>query len=148
MQTREPFGALKCLIAGVGAVLVVLGAGPSGFAQAPFYQGKVITVIQGRDPGGAGDLRARATTNFLQKYLPGSTIVHQFMAGGGRLRVANHIFAGAAADCLTIGSMSSGMSGTRFWAAPASNTRSKNFIFSAPPTPPASIFSIPGKKPV
>jgi len=29
-------------------------------AQAPFYQGKTITVVQGRDPGGTGDLRARS----------------------------------------------------------------------------------------
>lgn len=111
MQTRMPIRALKWGMAAVASVMVVLGAVSLGIAQAPFYQGKVITVIQGRDPGGAGDLRARAVTNFLQKHLPGSTIVHQFMAGGGGLRVANHIFASAAADGLTIGSVSSGMLG-------------------------------------
>jgi tripartite-type tricarboxylate transporter receptor subunit TctC len=56
-----------------------------GFAQAAFYQGKTITVIQGREPGGTGDLRARAITQFLQKYIPGNpTIVHEYMGGGGR----------------------------------------------------------------
>jgi tripartite-type tricarboxylate transporter receptor subunit TctC len=112
MQSRERFNGLRGLFVSVGSVATVLGAVSLGLAQTPFYQGKVITVIQGREPGGAGDLRARATTNFLQKYLSGATIVHQFMAGGGGLRVANHIFAGAPADGLTIGSVSSGMLGS------------------------------------
>jgi tripartite-type tricarboxylate transporter receptor subunit TctC len=81
-----------------------------GFAQAPFYQGKIITVIQGREPGGTGDLRARAITQFLQKYIPGNpTIVHEYMGGGGGLRAANHIFSAARADGLTLGSVSSGL---------------------------------------
>ncbi len=82
-------------------------------AQTPFYQGKTITVLQGRDPGGAGDLRARAVTQFLQKHIPGNpTIIHEFMGGGGGLRAANHIYAVARPDGLTIGSVSSGMLST------------------------------------
>ena len=58
-------------------------------AQAPFYQGKTITIIQGRGPGGSGDMRARAITQFLPKYIPGNpTIVHEFMAGGGGLKAS------------------------------------------------------------
>jgi len=83
------------------------------FTQAPFYQGKTITVLQGREPGGTGDLRARATTQFLQKYIPGNpTIIHEFMGGGGGLRAANHMFTVAKPDGLTIGSVSSGMLGS------------------------------------
>jgi tripartite-type tricarboxylate transporter receptor subunit TctC len=81
-----------------------------GFAQAPFYQGKTITVIQGREPGGTGDLRARTVTQFLQKYIPGNpTIVHEYMGGGGGLRASNHIYAAVRPDGLTIGSVSSGL---------------------------------------
>ena len=55
-------------------------------AQTPFYQGKTITVIQGRGPGGSGDMRARAITQVLPKSIPGNpSIVHEFMAGGGGL---------------------------------------------------------------
>jgi tripartite-type tricarboxylate transporter receptor subunit TctC len=79
-------------------------------AQAPFYQGKTITIVQGRGPGGSGDMRARAITQFLPKYIPGNpTIVHEFMAGGGGLKAANHIYSGVKADGLTIGSVSSGL---------------------------------------
>lgn len=82
----------------------------SVFSQTPYYQGKTITVIQGREPGGTGDLRARAVTKFFQKYIPGNpTIIHEYMGGGGGLRSANHIYSGARPDGLTVGSVSSGM---------------------------------------
>ena len=85
----------------------------TGFSQAPFYQGKIITILQGRDTGGTGDLRVRAVAQFLQKYIPGNpTISYEYMPGGGGLRAANHIYAGARADGLTIGNVSSGMLGS------------------------------------
>jgi tripartite-type tricarboxylate transporter receptor subunit TctC len=85
----------------------------TGLAQAPFYQGKIITVVQGREPGGTGDQRAKAVTKFLEKHIPGNPkIVHQYMAGGGGLRAANHTYAGMQPDGLTIGSVSSGMLGS------------------------------------
>ena len=55
------------------AILAVLANGAS--AQAPFYQGKTITIIQGRGPGGTGDLRVRALVPFLRKYIPGSPTI-------------------------------------------------------------------------
>src|SRR5262249_59369523 len=78
----------------------------SAFAQAPFYQGKTITIIHGRSAGGSGDYRARAVAPFLQKYIPGNpTIVHDHMDGGGGRKAANHIFNTARPDGLTIGSV-------------------------------------------
>ncbi len=80
------------------------------FSQAPFYQGKTITIVQGRDPGGTGDMRVRALLPFLQKYIPGNpTIVNEYMPGGGSRKAANHIYKSARPDGLTIGNASSGM---------------------------------------
>lgn len=79
-------------------------------AQTPYYQGKTITVLQGRDPGGTGDMRARAITQFLPKYIPGNpTIVHEYMPGTGGLRVANQMYAANRPEGLTIGSVGAGM---------------------------------------
>jgi tripartite-type tricarboxylate transporter receptor subunit TctC len=79
-------------------------------AQTSFFQGKTITIIQGRDPGGTGDLRVRALVPFLQKYISGNpTIVMEFMPGGGSRKAANHVFRSARPDGLTIGNLSSGM---------------------------------------
>ncbi|MGH7775308.1 MAG: Bug family tripartite tricarboxylate transporter substrate binding protein [Candidatus Binatia bacterium] len=91
-----------------GALFLILPS--STFSQAPFHQGKTVTIIQGRDPGGTGDLRIRAFVPFLQKYIPGNpTIVMEFMPGGGSRKAANHIYRTARPDGLTIGNMSAGM---------------------------------------
>jgi tripartite-type tricarboxylate transporter receptor subunit TctC len=77
--------------------------------QTPFYAGKTITIIQARAAGGTGDLRVRAQTPFLQKYIPGNpTIVHEFMEGGGGRKAANHIYRSVRPDGLTIGAMTPG----------------------------------------
>ena len=75
-----------------------------------FYKGKTVTIVQGRDPGGTGDMRVRALLPFLEKYIPGNpTIVMEFMPGGGSRKAANHVFRSARPDGLTIGNLSSGM---------------------------------------
>jgi tripartite-type tricarboxylate transporter receptor subunit TctC len=79
-------------------------------AQAPGYQGKTITIIQGRDPGGTGDMRVRAMLPYLKKHIPGNpNVVVEYMPGGGSRKAANHVFQSTATDGLVIGNLSSGM---------------------------------------
>lgn len=90
--------------------LVGLAVTDAAYSQAPFYQGRTITIIQGREPGGTGDMRARATFGFLKKYIPGNpTIITEFMPGGGGRKAANHIFRGAPADGTVIGNVGAGL---------------------------------------
>ena len=80
------------------------------FAQSDFYKGKTITIIQGRDPGGTGDMRVRAMIPFLQKYTPGNpNIVSEYMPGGGGRKAANHVYRSARPDGLMIGNPGLGM---------------------------------------
>lgn len=73
-------------------------------AQAPFYQGKTLTIINGNPPGGTADRRMRAFMPYLRKYLPGEpTIVAEYMAGAGGRKLANHMYLVAKPDGLTIG---------------------------------------------
>ncbi len=79
--------------------------GPRDLPQTPFYQGKTITIIQGRDPGGTGDMRVRALFPLLHKYTPGNPmVVSEYMPGGGGRKAANHVYRSARPDGLTIGS--------------------------------------------
>jgi tripartite-type tricarboxylate transporter receptor subunit TctC len=79
-------------------------------AQTSFLQGKTLTIIQGRDPGGSGDLRTKAVATFVQKYLPGNpTVIMEYMPGAGGRKAANHLFRVAKPDGLTIGNPSIGM---------------------------------------
>lgn len=90
---------LKTLVVTVS----VLSAFELSYAQSNFYEGKTITIIQGREPGGTGDLRVRALYPFLQKYVPGNpNVVSEYMPGGGGRKAANHIYTSARPDGLTL----------------------------------------------
>ncbi len=107
MKQAKRFLKLAAMVFGSVASLAFYG---HGFAQAPFYQGKTLAIVHGRAAGGSGDLRVRAVTPFLHKYIPGNpTIVHEFMDGGGGRKAANHIFNSARPDGLTIGNVGGGV---------------------------------------
>ena len=93
----------------IGAVLFV---SVPAFAQAPFYQGKTITVIATTAPGGTGDMRVKALVPTLRKHIPGNpTLVIEYMDGGGGRKGANFLFRNAKPDGLTVGAMSGAVIG-------------------------------------
>src|SRR5438309_4141023 len=57
-----------------------------GFSQAPFYQGKTVTLIVSTAPGGTGDLRVKALVPFLRKHIRGipRLWLSLLAEGGGR----------------------------------------------------------------
>ena len=90
----------------VAMCMLLFFAAPA-FAQAPFYQGKTITVIATTAPGGTGDLRVKALIPTLRKHIPGNpTLVIEYMDGGGGRKGANYLFRNAKPDGLTVGAMS------------------------------------------
>ena len=104
------FGIVNLLGVMVYGILACLSLPGEGFSQEPFYKGKTITMIQGREPGGTGDMRVRAMIPFLQKYIPGNpTIISEYMPGGGGRKATNYIFKGARPDGLTMGNVGSGL---------------------------------------
>ena len=79
--------------------------GTSAFAQTPFYQGKTVTIIQGREAGGTGDMYVKSVIPFLQKYIPGNpSIVTEYMPGAGSRKLANYFYQTVKPDGLTIAS--------------------------------------------
>src|SRR5262245_65014099 len=90
LKTRQ----MRISIARSVVVLMVLSLNAvCESAQAPFYQGKTITILQGTEAGGSSDMLTRAMVPFLQKHIPGNpTIVSEYMPGGGGTKAANHVF--------------------------------------------------------
>ena len=79
-------------------------------AQAPFYQGKTVTIIQGTEAGGSSDMMTRAMLSHLKKHIPGEpNVVSEYMPGGGGMKAANHIFKAVRPDGLTIGRIGGGL---------------------------------------
>jgi tripartite-type tricarboxylate transporter receptor subunit TctC len=89
-------------------LISLLASGGRAFGQAPFYQGKTITLVRGSTPGGIGEMRVRALIPYLKKHIPGQpTILIEFMDGGGGRKAANHVF--NKSDGLTVGSSPGGI---------------------------------------
>lgn len=68
----------------------------------PFYEGKTMTLIVTTKPGGGYDFYGRLMAKFMQKYLPGSTIIVKNIPGAGHIIGGNAIYH-AKADGLTFG---------------------------------------------
>lgn len=101
----------KVALIAISIVLAISVAGvpESLFAQSNFYEGQTIRIIQGRRPGGTGDMRTRAVVELLSKYIPGNpSVLFEYMPGGGGRKAANYIYSAARPDGLTIANIGAG----------------------------------------
>lgn len=74
------------------------------FAQAPFYQGKTITIVVGFLAGDGYDIWARLLTAHMSRHIPGNpNIIVQNMPGAGSRIAANSVYNVAKPDGLTLG---------------------------------------------
>ena len=100
----------KLTLIGITAFIAVAVNSPLFAQSTPYFQGKTILLIQGREPGGTGALRVQAALPYLKKYLPGEPIiVTQFMPGGGGRKATNYVARNAKPDGLTLGNVGSGL---------------------------------------
>jgi tripartite-type tricarboxylate transporter receptor subunit TctC len=84
--------------------VILLSSGYSHAANADldFYKGKVVNYIVATKPGGGYDMYARLIGKYMQKYLPGATVIVKNMPGAGHIIGANETYL-AKPDGLTIG---------------------------------------------
>jgi tripartite-type tricarboxylate transporter receptor subunit TctC len=91
-------------------VAYIIIAAPIASAQSPYFQGKTIKIIRGGEPGGTGDMQARAVIPFLKKHIPGNpTIIVENMPGAAGRKAANYIYSTAKPDGLSIGAVGAGL---------------------------------------
>ena len=87
------------------AVFTLMAIAPRvGEAQSSRYEGKTVTIVVGYKTGGGYDATARLLARHLPKHIPGKpTVIVQNMPGANSLIAANHVYAVAKPDGLTIG---------------------------------------------
>jgi len=95
-------------IATAFAVLFAAAAPSLAQSGADFYRDKTVTYIVATPPGGGYDFWGRLVSEYMQKYLPGSTFVVKNMPGAGHLVGANATYA-SKPDGLTIGTFNTGL---------------------------------------
>ena len=104
---RTKGGRIRFTVAAVVLCLTwaaVAGASP----DLDFYQGKVINYIVATKPGGGYDAYARLIGKYMQKQIPGVTVIVKNMPGAGHIVGANETYL-AKADGLTIGTFNNGL---------------------------------------
>ena len=77
-------------------------------ASAPFYENKTITLIVATKAGGGYDTYARLVSRYMEKYLPGSTIIVKNVDGAGHIIGCNETYH-ADPDGLTFGTFNKGL---------------------------------------
>ena len=85
---------------------------------AAFFAGKTITYVVATAPGGGYDVYGRLVAEYMQKYLPGSTVIVRNMPGAGHVLGANAVYA-SAPDGLTIGTFNTGLIYSQIVSLPA-----------------------------
>jgi len=77
---------------------------PAYCAQAPFYQGKNITLLINFAAGGPTDIEGRIVARHLAKHIPGNpAVIVQNMPGAGGVTGLNFLGEAAKKDALTVG---------------------------------------------
>lgn len=85
-------------LAMAATAMSLLLAGPA-LAQAPYYQGKQVSVLVGFSPGGGTDLFGRVMADGLSKHLEGKpNVIVQNMPGAGSVVASNYFSNVAARD--------------------------------------------------
>jgi tripartite-type tricarboxylate transporter receptor subunit TctC len=103
-------GKVKACFA-VGGIALVFFLGDRAAAVSPdfgFYKGKVVNYIVATKPGGGYDAYARTIGKYMQKHIPGSTVIIKNMPGAGHIIGANETYQ-AKPDGLTIGTFNTGL---------------------------------------
>lgn len=77
-------------------------------ADVAFYNGKTVTFVVATSAGGGYDTYARQVAPYIQKYLPGSTVIVKNSPGAGHIIGANEVYA-AKPDGLTFGTFNTAL---------------------------------------
>lgn len=97
------------LLAAASAVAVLSAAGAaSAQSGAAFFKDKTVTYIVSTNPGGGFDAYGRLISEYMQKYIPGSTFVVKNVPGAGHMVGTNTIYS-AKNDGLTLGTFNTGL---------------------------------------
>lgn len=82
----------------LGALLLIAPAN-SALAQAPFYEGKTLTIVVSYAPGGGYDFYSRLLARHISKHIPGKpNVIVQNMPGAAGIVASNHVYTVAPKD--------------------------------------------------
>ena len=99
--------AMAMVVVLMGGLVTSVFAAPTQ-ADLDFYKGKVLTYIVATKPGGGYDAYARLIGKFMEKVIPGVTLIVKNVPGAGHVIGANETYM-AKPDGLTMGTFNTGL---------------------------------------
>ena len=129
----------------LAAVLTVLFMEmcPALLLAAPYYEGKLIKIIVGSEPGGGYDRMARLVAKYLPRHIPGKPVmVVENMAGAGSIVAANHLYGLAKPNGLTIGAPQRGIPFAQLTKAEGVKFDVTKYAWIGSPSVEATVFCI------
>lgn len=90
------------------ALSLSIPAGLFAADDAGFFNGKTITYVVATKPGGGYDAYGRLVAKYMQKHIPGSTVIVKNVPGAGHIIGANEVYL-AKPDGLTVGTFNTGL---------------------------------------
>ncbi len=116
---------------------------PIELLAAPYYEGKVVKIVVGSEPGGGYDRMARLIAKHLPKHIPGKpTMIVENMAGAGSIIAANYLYTVAKPDGLTIGAPQRGIPFAQLTKAEGVKFDVTKFSWIGSPCVEATVFCI------
>ena len=100
----------KCLLIATAIFLCSPMFHPAELPAAPYYEGKIVTLLVGTEPGGGTDRLGRLIAKYIPRFIPGKpTVIIKNMSGAGGLVPANYIYSASKPDGLTFGTFNRGI---------------------------------------
>ena len=104
MRTKN----VAAYLGAIFGVIIFAHVATAAPADLNFYKGKVINYIVATKPGGGYDAYARVIGKYMQKHIPGATLIVKNVPGAGHIIGANETYL-AKPDGLTIGTFNTGL---------------------------------------
>jgi len=134
---------MKKYIVAVFAFLFFICLNSPGAVAAPYYEGKVITIVVGFGPGGGYDRMARILAKHLPNHIPGKpTVLVQNMPGAGSMVATNYVYNIAKPDGLTIGTFNGGVVFAQLLKAEGCKFDMTKFAWIGSASTEATVFAI------
>lgn len=130
-----------CLLAVVVVLSAFLSVGESPAAS--YFEGKVMKIVVGSEPGGGYDRMARLVAKYLPRHIPGKpTAIVENMPGAGSIIAANYVFGTARPDGLTIGAPQRGIPFAQLTKAEGVRFDVTRYAWIGSPSVEATVFCV------
>mgnify|MGYP002011063720 CR=1 FL=1 len=124
------------------ALIATIATTASAQSAATFYKGKTVTLVIPAGSGGSYGRYGLLGKAALEKFMPGTTVVLQFMPGSGGVKAANYIYNAAAKDGSVIVNITATIAQTQLFKPKNVHYQANKFPYIGQYSPLPSLIAV------